>query len=128
MGVIVRHFGGGEALFTGAGILIIATLAPFLARRRKLRMAAAPTTLVGAAVVVFAAAALPAWFYALWGILILAWLVAESNESEREAAVRLGLTSEPECAMACPLSDTGERLLRRPVLAWYTPSESLIGV
>jgi predicted N-acetyltransferase YhbS len=62
------------------------------------------------------------------GPLPLIWLVAECNEREVSAAVSLGLSPLPECAMVCALSPRGVSALGQPVGAWYTPVESVLGV
>ena len=79
MNPIAVHFGSGHALFTGAGIILAATLiawTPWTRRHAVLRL----TALVGVVVAAMSAAPLPWCFSSLWAGAVGGWFWAERAE------------------------------------------------
>ena len=77
MGPIVYFFFSGTAFFAAAGLLLATTLLPARGARKALGIASRSITILGVAVVVLSSTPLPIWLYALWGMAMLAWVIAQ---------------------------------------------------
>lgn len=80
---LVRHFAGGDALFSGLALMgCAAGCGSFVRsgwRRRCVRMVG----ILGGAIVALSAVPLPTWMYAIGAICGIAWLAALGGESRR---------------------------------------------
>lgn len=69
MSGIALWFAGGDALFAGA-VLIVLAADLFLLSNKYARLAARLLAIVGAILVILSATALAVWFYVLWGVAV----------------------------------------------------------
>jgi acyl-CoA thioesterase-1 len=88
------HFAGGDAFFTGAMLLLSATLTLFLWTSAAGRIVARLCGWLGAIVIALSGTPLPYWFYAVWAIAFFAWICASPGRpslSSNRRKIGLGI-------------------------------------
>lgn len=81
--VLVRHFAGGDALFTVLTVLVLAAAGGLFIRRAWALRCARFAGLLGAAIVTLSAMPLPIWLYAAGGVLWLVWIACLGREGRK---------------------------------------------
>ncbi|QDU96878.1 SGNH/GDSL hydrolase family protein [Lignipirellula cremea] len=86
MNGLVYHIASGQALFTGASLLMLSAFAS-LGSSALLRRVSSFAFLLGTATVVIASVALPYWLYAVAALLTAGWIISWRWEKWRRLAV-----------------------------------------
>jgi len=86
MAEIAFHFAGGDAFFTGAGLILAACAIAIARRKHPARGGEAALALVGGVIVALSATPLPGGLYTPWGLLLLAWLMLRRRTTPEGAA------------------------------------------
>jgi acyl-CoA thioesterase-1 len=85
MNLLVYHIASGHAFFTGIGLILFAVAISYWQRPIARRLSGV-ALIIGLAATAFASAAIGYWYYALLGILLIAWLSSGRWPKYREFA------------------------------------------
>ncbi|MBM4069967.1 MAG: acyl-CoA thioesterase [Planctomycetes bacterium] len=88
MSWVIYFFGSGFAFFAGCGLILAALAAFSSAQHRWQRSVALVAAVTGLILVALSATPLPYGFYAVAGVVTLAWLIVEQLKEERYPRVR----------------------------------------
>ncbi len=90
MNTVIFFFGSGLAFFVGNGLVLLGLLLTTARQRPRLCRLGPLTAIVGMILIALSATPLPYWFYALFGVTMVFWLIAQSLRL-KISHIRVGL-------------------------------------
>jgi acyl-CoA thioesterase-1 len=82
---LVWHFADGTSFFIGTAFLLTAILISSILKNKRRNLLIYPLVLVAMVEILLSATPLTLWFYILWGMAVIAWLIACSRPSMPQA-------------------------------------------